>query len=211
MDWAGYAMFLGFAVVLTLIPGPDTAVSIANTLAGGRSRGLSAVVGIGVANLVQSIAAAAGLSVLVVRIEPLFLAIKWIGAAYLMYLAVQTFRTMRQHRAVGDAAAVPAHTARGDRRIRTGLRQGFLSNICNPKVIAFYLAVLPQFLGTDPAAGTVVLYAVTVPAIGVAYLLAVVVGVDRARAVFSRSRVRAAMDAVTGTALVAFSLRLATE
>lgn len=207
MDWAGYVMFLGFAVVLTLIPGPDTAVSIANTLAGGRARGLSAVLGIGVANLVQSVAAAAGLSVLVVRIEPLFLAIKWIGAAYLMYLAVQTFRTMRRHRS--DAAAEPV--VRGDRRVLTGLRQGFLSNICNPKVIAFYLAVLPQFLGTDPSAATVAVYAVTVPIIGATYLLAVVVGVDRARAVFSRSRVRATMDAVTGTALVAFSLRLATE
>ncbi|MBE7161877.1 MAG: LysE family translocator [Williamsia herbipolensis] len=209
MDWAGYAMFLGFAVVLTLIPGPDTAVSIANTLAGGRVRGLAAVVGIGVANLAQSVAAAAGLSVLVVRIEPLFLTIKWVGAAYLMYLAVQTFRTMRRHRQAGEQVAQAP--ARSDRRVLTGLRQGFLSNICNPKVIAFYLAVLPQFLGTSPAAGTVVVYAVTVPAIGVAYLLAVVIGVDRARAVFSRSRVRAAMDAVTGTALVAFSLRLATE
>ena len=209
MDWAGYVVFLGFAVVLTLIPGPDTAVSIANTLVGGRARGLSAVVGIGVANLVQSVAAAAGLSVLVVRIEPLFLTIKWVGAAYLMFLAVQTFRAMRRHRTTGDD--VVATPARSDRRVLTGLRQGFLSNICNPKVIAFYLAVLPQFLGTDPATGTVVVYAVTVPVIGVAYLLAVVVGVDRARAVFSRSRVRAAMDAVTGTALVAFSLRLATE
>ncbi|GAA1896849.1 LysE family translocator [Williamsia serinedens] len=209
MDWAGYAMFLGFAVVLTLIPGPDTAVSIANTLAGGRARGLSAVAGIGVASLVQSVAAAAGLSVLVVRVEPLFLTIKWVGAAYLMYLAVQTFRTMRRHRSGEDVGAGATRT--DDRRVRTGLRQGFLSNICNPKIIAFYLAVLPQFLGTDPSAGTVALYAVTLPAIGCSYLLAVVVGVDRARAVFSRSRVRAAMDAVTGTALVAFSLRLATE
>lgn len=209
MDWAGYAVFLGFAVVLTLIPGPDTAVSIANTLAGGRVRGLSAVLGIGVANLVQSVAAAAGLSVLVVRIEPLFVTIKWVGAAYLMFLAVQTFRAMRRHRGTGDE--VPVAPARSDHRVLTGVRQGFLSNICNPKVIAFYLAVLPQFLGTNPSAGTVVVYAVTVPAIGAAYLLAVVVGVDRARAVFSRRRVRAAMDAVTGTALVAFSLRLATE
>lgn len=209
MDWAGYVVFLGFAVVLTLIPGPDTAVSIANTLAGGRVRGLSAVVGIGVANLIQSVAAAAGLSVLVVRIEPLFLTIKWVGAAYLMFLAVQTFRAMRRHRTAGDDVVVAP--ARSGRPVLTGVRQGFLSNICNPKVIAFYLAVLPQFLGTDPSAATVVVYAVTVPAIGAAYLLAVVVGVDRARAVFSRSRVRAAMDAVTGTALVAFSLRLATE
>ncbi|GAA2051949.1 LysE family translocator [Williamsia deligens] len=207
MDWTGYAMFLGFAVVLTLIPGPDTAVSIANTLAGGRTRGLSAVVGIGVANLVQSVAAAAGLSVLVVRIEPLFLAIKWIGAAYLLFLAVQTFRAMRRH--TDEVEAPPAPD--GGPRVATGLRQGFLSNICNPKVITFYLAVLPQFLGTDPATGTVVLYAVTVPVIGAAYLLAVVIGVDRARAVFSRSRVRAVMDAVTGTALLAFSVRLATE
>jgi threonine/homoserine/homoserine lactone efflux protein len=116
---------------------------------------------------------------------------------------------MRSHGVTSDA--VEGASPRSDRRVLTGVRQGFLSNICNPKVIAFYLAVLPQFLGTDPAPGTIALYAVTVPAIGVAYLLAVVVGVDRARAIFTRSRVRKAMDAVTSTALVAFSLRLATE
>ena len=129
------------------------------------------------------------------------------GIAYLLWLGVQAFRSA----IAGRYPPFDGAEGRGSGSVLAGFRQGFLSNITNPKVLVFYLAVLPQFLGTSPAAGTVVVYAVTVPAIGVAYLLAVVVGVDRARAVFSRSRVRAAMDAVTGTALVAFSLRLATE
>ncbi|KQR97480.1 lysine transporter LysE [Williamsia sp. Leaf354] len=206
MDWTSYGAFLALAALLTLLPGPDTAVAIKNTLQGGRRRGGWCLAGISTASFVQSIAAAAGLGVLIVTVEPLFLAIKYVGAAYLLFLAVQALRSARKGVYSDDTVA-----AGGSSPAIAGLRQGFISNICNPKVIAFYLAVLPQFLGTDPSPAAIAMYAVTFPVIGTAYLAGVVYGVNRARELFTRTRIRRIMDGVTGAALIAFGVRLATE
>jgi threonine/homoserine/homoserine lactone efflux protein len=207
MSWTSYGAYLAFVALLTLLPGPDTAVSISNTLQGGRRRGAWCLGGITTASILQSTAAAAGLGVLIVTVEPLFLTIKYVGAAYLLFLAVQALRSAWRGAAhKSDTSAVTEASSN-----RTGWRQGFLSNICNPKVIAFYLAVLPQFLGPDPSILVIALYAVSPPAISGAYLAMVIVGVDRARELFTRSRVRRAMDGLTGIALVAFGVRLATE
>ncbi len=206
MNWSSYGAFLALAVLLTLLPGPDTAVAIKNTLQGGRRRGAWCLCGIGVANLVQSTAAAAGLGVLIVTIEPLFLTVKYVGAAYLLFLAFQALRSAR--RGVYDDDAAPRGTSPS---ALAGWRQGFVSNICNPKVIAFYLAVLPQFLGPDPGLTAIAIYAVSFPIIGTAYLGLVVIGVDRAREMFTRRRIRRTMDLITGGAFVAFGFRLATE
>ena len=92
-----------------------------------------------------------------------------------------------------------------------GWRQGFLSNITNPKVLVFYLAVLPQFLTPDSGVPTLVLLALTHAVLGLLYLLLLVAGMHRARAVLGRRRVRRALDAVTGTVLLGFGVRLATE
>ncbi|GGF33614.1 threonine efflux protein [Williamsia phyllosphaerae] len=206
MNWASYAAFLGLVALLTLLPGPDTAVAIKNTLQGGRRRGGWCLFGISTASVVQSTAAAAGLGVLIVTVEPLFLTIKYVGAAYLLFLAVQALRSARRGEYSDDTTP-----SGGSSSAVAGWRQGFISNICNPKVIAFYLAVLPQFLGTEPTLTAIAVYAVTFPLIGTAYLAVIIHGVHRAREVFTRRRIRRTMDAVTGAALVAFGLRLATE
>ncbi len=206
MNWASYGAFLALAALLTLLPGPDTAVAVKNTLQGGRRRGGWCLFGISTANVVQSTAAAAGLGVLIVTIEPVFLTVKYVGAAYLLFLAFQALRSARRGAYDDDTAIVS-----GSSSVIAGWRQGFVSNICNPKVIAFYLAVLPQFLGTDPGLAAMAIYAAGFPVIGTAYLAVVVVGVDRARELFTRKRIRQTMDGLTGSALVAFGLRLATE
>ena len=95
----------------------------------------------------QGTAAAAGLAAVVVRVEPLFQTIRWLGIAYLAFLGVQALRSAVRGR-YADLAG-DAGTAGGGAALR-GFRQGFLSNITNPKVLAFYLAVLPQFLGRTP-------------------------------------------------------------
>ena len=145
MSWSKYAEFLAFAVVLVMIPGPDFAVVTKNTLVGGRRRGRWTALGVSSSNLVQGTAAAFGLSALIVRIEPLFEAVKWAGVCYLAYLGAQAIRSAVRgnYPPPGEAS----DTARG----LAGWRQGFISNITNPKVLVFYLAVLPQFL--TPGAG----------------------------------------------------------
>ncbi|MGY1830082.1 LysE family translocator [Geodermatophilus sp. SYSU D01180] len=205
MDWSGYGTFVVLAVVLVLVPGPDVAVVLRNTLGGGRVRGSWSAVGITVSNVLQGAAAATGLAALVVRVEPLFQAIRWAGVAYLTFLAVQAFRSAVRGRYpdLGDGGPDTGRAA------LTGLRQGFLSNVTNPKVLAFYLAVLPQFLAPGTAVPVLLAYALTHAAVGLVWLLLLVAGLSRARRVLARRPVRRALDAFTGCALLAFGARLA--
>ena len=207
MTWATYGSFLAFTVALVLVPGPDVAVTTRNTLAGGRTRGAWTAVGITCSNAVQGLAAAAGLGALVVRSQPLFEVIRWAGVGYLAYLGLQALRSAVAGRYPADELTAGTGTAQ---RL-AGWRQGFLSNITNPKVLVFYLAVLPQFLTPQSGVPTLVLLALTHAVLGLLYLLLLVAGMHRARAVLGRRRVRRALDAVTGTVLLGFGVRLATE
>jgi len=208
VSWSTYASFLVFAIVLVLVPGPDFAVVTKNPLAGGRRRGVWSCVGVTTSNVIQGAAAAAGLGALIVRAQPLFHAIKWVGVAYLALLAVQAFRgaaAARYHSPAGQSASPGGVAA------LTGWRQGFLSNITNPKVLVFYLSVLPQFLGPHPTLVVLLGLAFTHALLSLLYLVVVVSGLHQARSVRSRRRVRRALDAATGTALLGFGVKLATD
>jgi threonine/homoserine/homoserine lactone efflux protein len=201
-----YATFVVFATVLVLVPGADFAVVVKNTLAGGRRRGAWAAGGVTASNVVQGAAAATGLGALIVRVEPLFQTLRWAGIAYLCWLGVQSLRSAVR----GRYAALPSGEPVPGQAL-AGWRQGFLSNITNPKVLAFYLAVLPQFLGPDTAVPVLAAYALTHAVLGLAWLLLLVAGLDRARALLARRPVRRGLDALTGCALLGFGARLATE
>ena len=206
MNWSTYVSFLVFAGVLTLVPGPDVAVVTRNTLAAGRRRGWWSAVGVASACAVQGAVAAAGLGALLLRVEPLFQAVRWAGIAYLVVLGVQSLRSAVAGRYPDvDGGAVPRGQA------LAGWRQGFLTNIANPKVLVFYLAVLPQFLGQGAPVGVVAVFALSHAALGLLYLSGLVAVLHRARRVLSRRPVRRGLDALTGTALLGFGLRLATE
>lgn len=207
MNWSAYWSFLAFAFVLVLVPGPDFAVVTKNTLAGGRRRGVWSAAGVASSNALQGIAAAAGLGVVIMHSQPLFAAIKWAGIAYLLFLAAQAFRSALagSYAALDDAARSPTADA------VSGWRQGFLSNITNPKVLVFYLAVLPQFLGPEAAMPTLLAFALSHAALSLLYLLVLVTGLHRLRGVLTRRSVRRGLDAATGAALVGFGARLATE
>jgi threonine/homoserine/homoserine lactone efflux protein len=201
-----YATFVLFATVLVLVPGADFAVVVKNTLTGGRHRGAWAAGGVTASNVVQGAAAATGLGALIVRVEPLFQTIRWIGVAYLCWLGVQALRSAVRGRypQMPAGEAVPG-------QVLAGWRQGFLSNITNPKVLAFYLAVLPQFLGPGTPVPVLAAYALTHAVLGLGWLLLLVAGLDRARALLARRPVRRGLDALTGCALLGFGARLATE
>lgn len=204
VTWSTYASFLVFAVVLILIPGPDFVVVTKNTLAGGRTRGTWSAVGVATAAGVQGLAAAAGLGAVIARAQPLFEAIRWAGVCYLAILAVHAFRS-------AWAARYPSlddGDGRGPAAL-SGWRQGFLSNITNPKVLAFYLAVLPQFLGRDAGLLALVTLALTHAVLSLLYLLVLVRGLHRAREVLTRRRVRRSLDVATGAALLGFGVKLA--
>lgn len=206
MSWSAYASFLAFAVVLVLMPGPDFAVVTRNTLAAGRTRGAWCAVGVASSNTIQGIAAAAGLGAVIVRVEPVFEAVKWAGIGYLLYLGLHAFRSAWR----GEYAPSPEAEREAGAPLK-GWRQGFLSNITNPKVLVFYLAVLPQFLGPHASIAVLVLFALSHATLSLLYLSVVVTGLSRARRVLASRRVRRALDVATGSALVGFSAKLATE
>jgi threonine/homoserine/homoserine lactone efflux protein len=209
MSWSKYGEFLAFAVVLVLIPGADFAVVTKNTLVGGHRRGRWTALGVSSSNLVQGTAAAFGLSAFIVKVQPLFEAIKWAGVAYLAYLGVQAIRSARR----GEYAPLdgdgddPARTAQNV----AGWRQGFLSNITNPKVLIFYLAVLPQFLTPGASLGWLLVLAWSHAILSLSYLLVLVTGLHSARRLLMRRKVRRSLDATTGVVLLGFGARLATE
>jgi threonine/homoserine/homoserine lactone efflux protein len=207
MTWSTYGEFLAFAIVLILIPGPDFAVVTKNTLAGGRRRGRWTALGVTSSNVVQGTAAASGLSALIVRAQPVFEAIKWAGVAYLVFLGAQALRSAirgeYQPLETGEPAAAGAAFG--------GWRQGFLSNLTNPKVLIFYLAVLPQFLAPGIATGWLLAFAWSHALLSLIYLLVLTTGLHRARQLLLRRKVRRALDGTTGAVLLGFSARLAAE
>ena len=207
MSWSKYGEFLAFAVVLVLIPGPDFAVVTKNTLVGGYRRGRWTALGVSSSNLVQGTAAAFGLSALIIKVQPLFEAIKWAGVAYLAYLGAQAIRSARR----GEYAPLDGDDPSRAAQNVAGWRQGFLSNITNPKVLVFYLAVLPQFLTPGAGLGWLLVLAWSHAAMSLAYLLMLITGLHSARRVLMRRKVRRGLDATTGAVLLGFGAKLATE
>jgi threonine/homoserine/homoserine lactone efflux protein len=216
VSWSSYGAFIAFAAVLVVIPGPDFAIVVKNTLAGGKRRGRCTAVGVAVAAMVQGTLAAAGLSALIVRVQPVFDVVKLAGVGYLAVLGIQAVRAAVRggdDAGAGDFGA--GDVGAGDvgaagTSAFGGLRQGFLTNITNPKVIIFYLAVLPQFLRPGAAAGWWLVFAWSHALLTLGYLLALTAALHRARNILSRRRVRRAMEGATGAVLLAFSAKLAT-
>jgi threonine/homoserine/homoserine lactone efflux protein len=186
--------FVAIAAVVICTPGPDTALIVRNTLFGGRANGVRTAAGIVTGISVWTLAASAGVAAVVAASHPLFTAIRIGGAAYLVWLGIQSFR--------GHARHEIAH------RPGSGYRQGLLSNLGNPKIAIFFTGLLPQFAtGFAGLAAFGMLFC----AMGAAWLAGYALVVARARGVILRPRVRRAVDRLTGAALVAFGVRLAAE
>jgi len=197
--------FLAVAVALVLTPGVDFAVIVRNTVTGGRHVGSATTFGVSAAAALQGLLVSFGLTGFIVRAHPLFSAIKWVGVAYLAYLAAAALLSAIR------GVYPPAEEGQRPRSRFSGFRQGFLCNATNPKILVFYLALLPQFV--EPAAPWWVwlAHAWTLPLLGICWCLLIVASVDLARNMLSRRNTRRALDALTGTVLLGFCAKLATE
>jgi threonine/homoserine/homoserine lactone efflux protein len=191
--------FLGVAIVVIVTPGQDTALTVRNTLAGGRRAGVRTAFGVVAGQAVWALAASAGVAALLVASEPAFLALKYAGAAYLIFLGAQALIAAARRRPPAEHGG--PRTAHGRE-----LRQGLLSNLGNPKMAVFFSSLLPQF--GDSFAALLAL-GLLFCSLTLAWLSAYAVAVARAGDVLRRPRVRRTIEAVTGTALVALGLRLA--
>jgi threonine/homoserine/homoserine lactone efflux protein len=197
---AQLAAFLGVSAVVIATPGQDTALTIRNTLLGGRSGGIATAAGVVTGQLVWALAASAGLSAVLLASAPLFTAIKVAGAAYLVLLGVQSL--------VAAVRGVHREHGHAPPRRRAPYRQGVLSNLGNPKMAVFFTSLLPQF---GSSFGAMLALGLVFATLTLVWLTAYAVAVAKASGLLQRSAVRRALDAVTGVALVALGLRVATE
>ncbi|TWT25185.1 LysE family translocator [Planomicrobium sp. CPCC 101110] len=137
MDFLSIAAFLGAAVLLTLMPGPDNLFVLAQSIAKGKKAGLSTSLGLCTGLLFHIGAATVGLSALVYQSSLAFTLVKYAGAAYLLYLAYKSFRDKSSGFSL-DGESSLSYTAL--------YKRGVIMNLLNPKVSLFFLALFPQFI-----------------------------------------------------------------
>jgi threonine/homoserine/homoserine lactone efflux protein len=187
--------FLGVSALVIVTPGQDTALTIRNTLRGGRRDGVLTAFGVASGQLVWAVATSAGLAAVLVASEVAFHALRLFGAAYLVLLGLQSLvravRGMRREHAQVVGRTRP-------------YRQGVISNLGNPKMAIFFSSLLPQFAQSF---GGLLVLGVVFAAMTFTWLSVVA----RAGDVLRRPRVRRVVDAVVGAVLVAFGVRLAAE
>jgi threonine/homoserine/homoserine lactone efflux protein len=199
-----FLAFFAVAALVIVTPGQDTALTVRNSLLGGRRGGTFTAAGVAAGQAVWTLAASAGLAALLVASEPAFLAVKVLGAAYLVFLGAQSIvHAVRGHTRVA--------AARGKELTpRAAFRQGLVSNLGNPKMAVFFSSLLPQFVPGTPTFVSLFALGIVFCAMTFAWLSLYAAVVERAGAVLRRPRVRRWLDAVTGTVLVALGLRVAT-
>jgi threonine/homoserine/homoserine lactone efflux protein len=160
-DASTYALFVAAALALLLVPGPAVIYVVARSMEGGRLTGLVSVLGVELGTLLHVVFAAAGLSAIVVSSAAAFSIVKWLGAAYLVWLGLKQILGRD-----GGGEEVPL-SGGGENRLRV-FSQSVLVQVLNPKVALFFLAFLPQFV--DPSRGAawtqVVVLGATLAALG---------------------------------------------
>src|SRR5262245_41188183 len=201
--------FLGVAALVIVTPGPDTALTIRNTLLGGRRGGVFTALGVSTGQAIWTLATSAGVAAILVASEPAFVAVKLAGAAYLIYLGLQAIRgalTGGETAAAGVAVAAPGLAP------PVAFRQGVLNNLGNPKMAAFFPSLLPQFAPRDDTAFVALLgLGLVFCGLTFAWLTAYASVVARAGDLLRRAGVRRALEGLTGAVLVGLGLRLAVE
>ena len=190
-----------FAVVvglLTLTPGMDTALILRTAAVGAPRRAWGVVLGIQGGTLIWGVLTSAGITALLTASRLAYDILRWAGTGYLIWLGLSMLWSARRRAEPEPAAEAP------------GWRRGLLTNLLNPKMGAFYVALLPQFIppGVSPFAFGVLLAGIHI-VLGTAWSAVLVALAHQLRAVLRRPTARRVLDRVTGTVITAFGLRLA--
>ena len=196
-------LFIVTAFVLYATPGVDMLFTLSRTLQHGWRTGMAAALGITAGCVVHTLAAALGLATLLATSALAFTAIKWLGAAYLLWLAWGMLRA-----SVHDSA--PSFEVSARVAATRVFAQGFLTNVLNPKVALFFLALLPQFISAEAPDKTVsflFLGAVFVAG-GAVFLVALVALAHRMRALGATRITRRVLNAIGGALFAAVAVRL---
>lgn len=196
--------FLSAATLLNVSPGPDIAFILGHTIRSGKHAGFAALFGIWSGACVHVMMAAAGLSAILAASAVAFSAVKWVGAAYLIWLGIRALRSTGEGAWIGEA--------RSELRLAQVFRQGILVSLLNPKVAIFFLAFLPQFVveGAGPVWAQLLLHGMLI--IVVAAFIEpplILLGNRIANALRGNKRFGLWLDRGLGTLFIALGIRLA--
>ena len=207
MGFGEYVAFVGVSLLVICTPGQDTALTIRNTLLGNRRTGAATALGVSSGQATWTVATSAGLAVILAASAPLFLAVRLAGAAYLIYLGA---RSLLSAIALRDATHVMNPPASRLSR-RAAFAQGFVSNLSNAKMVAFFISLLPPFAGPHPSFILLLALGLNFCLLTLAWLVGYTLVVERMSAWLRRSRVRRAVDGLLGAVLVGLGLRVGSE
>ena len=207
---ASFMAFLGVSTIVIVTPGPDTAVTVRNTLLGGRLAGIFTALGISTGQAIWALATSFGIVALLVASEFLFLAVKYAGAAYLIYLGLHAL--IGAWRGDGNRRDVAIHVGANQLRPGKAFLQGLMSDLGNPKMAVFFASLLPQF--ATPGEGlfaALMTLGLVFSLMTFLWLATYAFVVAKAGEVLRRPTIRRWIEGVTGTLLVALGLRIAAE
>jgi len=201
--------FLIISTFMIVTPGPDTLITLRNALVGGRAAGVATGCGVSLGQMVWVVATSVGVVAVLLASEPMFNAVKWLGAAYLIWLGLQNF--LQALRSKAPVLPPDAHT---DWPLTLGqaFRHGLISDLGNPKMAVFFASVLPQFA---PQGGgmlsTLVLLGAIFAAMTLIWLVLYSVIITAVGGLLQRSAVRRVLEGSMGGVLVLLGFRLAAE
>lgn len=203
-----YYLFVIMSILLIMLPGPDTAITTKNTLAVGRAGGIKTLIGTCIALQIHTMAAVVGLSAIIVKSALLFSVFKYVGAVYLGYLGIKTLWALWKNK----AAQATEKAGQSKYVSKSCFKQGFLSNILNPKVAVFFLTFFPQFV--DSGSNTFLpflLMGLTYTILTLVWFLLYVFLLDQISVFMKRPKTQMVIEGITGSVLIAFGIKLALE
>ncbi|EHK9017303.1 LysE family translocator [Vibrio vulnificus] len=208
MDILNFEAFLIAITILTLTPGLDTALVIRNTTRAGLQDGCMTSLGICCGLFVHALFSAIGISAILAQSGELFQLVKMTGAAYLIWLGFSSLKSLM----TSGAGLSVAQMAQQSYDAKRSLREGFLSNVLNPKTAVFYLAFLPQFVNPE---GSPLLQSMTMA--GIHFVIAMVWqcglagALNSAKNLLKNTQFMKWMEGATGAVLVALGIKLLVE
>lgn len=197
-----YLAFVAAAVAIVLLPGPDTVAVLSQGATRGQRAGVETALGVSTGVLVHASAVALGLAAVLHAVPAAYMVVKFVGAAYLLYLGAKTLQS--------DEILTDETDESGTSSAARPFRAGFIVNATNPKVAIFFLAFLPAFAGTGPDTGLrILVLGLTYSVLSGIYLCTVGAVAGRVQSALQSPQATRALRFVSGIALIVLAVVVA--
>lgn len=203
-------MFTVVALLIVMVPGVDSLLVLKNTITYGKGAGMFTMVGIIVALIVWTTLAVLGLATVISKSIVVFMFIKYAGAAYLVYLGIQSWRAKAQNmKLVNESEVTKGRFKNNNMNCFT---QGVTTDLLNPKTLLLYVTLMPQFINpTDSVNFQLIVLATILMVISIIWLTAIVAIINLIRNWFLQEKIQQLFNKLTGVILIGLGIKIATE